>query len=145
MPEVNYEWIKEQLQAAKVKVGSGKAIIKLLETWESIPQLSDKMTEEVLTLFPQLAQGHAVKEEESENDYMWIPLQPGQITVSDVVRVKADAFRDELGPIHNGRRGTVVAVRYGDVIFNDTDGKTPELKGVHYSPYKLEKRIRKAQ
>ena len=144
MPEVNYEWIKEQLQAAKVKVGSGKAIIKLLETWESLPSsLSDNMIEEILTVFPQLAKGHAFKEEDNEDDYIWIPLQPGQIGVADVVRVKADAFRDELGPIHNGRRGTVVAVRYGDVIFNDTDGKTPELKGVHYSPYKLEKRVRK--
>ena len=145
MPEVNYEWIKEQLQGAKVKVGSGKAILKLLETWEEIPKLSDNMKKEVLEVFPQLAQGFSIVEEENENDYAWIPLQPGQITVGDVVRVKADAFKDKLGPIHNGRRGTVAAVRYGDVIFNDTDGKTPELKGVHYSPYKLEKRVRKAQ
>ena len=144
MPEVNYEWIKEQLQAAKVKVGSGKAIIKLLEAWESVPNLSDSMTEEVLNVFPQLARGHAFVEEENEDDYIWTPLQPGQIVVGDIVRVKADAFRDELGPIHNSRRGTVAAVRYGDVIFNDTDGKSPELKGVHYSPYKLEKRVRKA-
>jgi hypothetical protein len=144
MPEVNYEWVKEQLQAAKVKVGSGKAIIKLLEAWEDIPKLSDGMTEEVLEVFPKLAKGIAFIVEEDENDYIWVPLQPGQITVADVVRVRADAFEDsKLGPIHNGRRGTVVAVRYGDVVFNDTDGKSPELKGVHYSPYKLEKRVRK--
>jgi len=143
MAEVNYEWVKEQLQAAKVKVGSGKAIIKLLEAWESVPDLSEKMMEEVLTVFPKLVQGHSIVEEENENDYMWVNLQPGQIVVGDVVRVKSDAFSDKLGPLHNSRRGTVVAVRYGDVIFNDTDGKSPELKGVHYSPYKLEKRIRK--
>ena len=145
MAEVNYEWVKEQLQAAKVKVGSGKAIIKLLEAWESVPDLSEKMMEEVLTVFPKLVQGHSIVEEENENDYMWINLQPGQIVVGDVVRVKSDAFSDKLGPLHNSRRGTVVAVRYGDVIFNDTDGKSPELKGVHYSPYKLEKRVRKAK
>jgi len=144
MPEVNYEWIKEQLQAAKVKVGSGKSIIKLLEVWETLPDLSDNMMEEVLSVFPQLARGHAIKEEENEDDYIWTPLQPGQIVVGDVVRVKADAYTDKLGPIHNGRRGTVVAVRYGDVIFNDTDGKSPEIRGAHYSPYKLEKRTRKA-
>ena len=143
MPEINREWIIEQLQAAKVKVGSGKAIMKLLETWEEIPQLSANMTEEVLSTFAILAKGYAIKEEEDENDYRWVPLQPGQVTVGDVVRVKDDSFADKLGPIHNGRRGTVVAVRYGDVIFNSTDGKSPELRGVHYSPYKLEKRVRK--
>lgn len=144
MPEINREWIIEQLAAAKVKVGSGKAIMKLLEVWEELPKLSDAMADETLTVFSQLARGHNIKEEENDNDYIWIPLQPGQIGVADIVRVKADAFRDELGPLHNSRRGTVVAVRYGDVIFNSTDGKSPELKGVHYSPYKLEKRVRKA-
>lgn len=144
MPEINREWAIEQLQAAKIKVGSGKAIMKLLETWETIPDLSENMREEVLKIFPLIVRGVVIKVEEDENDYTWIPLQPGQITVGDVVRVKADAFTDKLGPIHNGRRGTVAAIRYGDVIFNDTDGKKPELKGVHYSPYKLEKRVRKA-
>ena len=86
MPELNREWIQEQLEAAKVKVGSGKAILK----------------------------------------------------------VKLDAFAEKLGTIHNGRRGVVIGIRYGDVIVNDTDKKSPPLKGVHYSPYKLEKRIRKA-
>lgn len=144
MPEINREWLVEQLQAAKVKVGSGKAIMKLLEAWEELPKLSANQEEEVLTIFPLLAKGFTIVEEEDEEDYTWINLQPGQIVVGDVVRVKADAFEDKLGPMHNGRRGTVVAVRYGDVIFNSTDGKSPELKGVHYSPYKLEKRVRKA-
>lgn len=144
MPEINREWIAEQLEAAKVKVGSGRAILKLLEAWEEIPKLSDKMTEEVLTIFPLIAKGHVFKVEESDEDYTWIDLQPGQITIGDVVRVKADAFSDNLGIIHNGRRGKVVAVRYGDVIFKADDGKTPPLEGIHYSPYKLEKRVRKA-
>jgi hypothetical protein len=144
VPEVNNEWVVEQLQIAKVKVGSGKAIMKLLEAWSELPTLSDKIIEEILQVLPSLIRGHVLVEEENDDDYTWIPLQPGQITVGDVVRVKADAFQDKLGPIHNGRRGTVVAVRYGDVIFNGTDGKNPALNGVHYSPYKLEKRIKKA-
>jgi hypothetical protein len=144
MPEINREWVAEQLEAAKVKVGSGKAILKLLEAWEEIPKLSDNMTEEVLTIFPLIAKGHVLKVEENDDDYTWIDLQPGQITVGDVVRVKADAFSDNLGTIHNGRRGKVVAVRYGDVIFKADDGKNPPLEGIHYSPYKLEKRVRKA-
>lgn len=143
MPEINREWIVEQLQSAKVKVGSGKALLKLLDTWAEIPKLSDNMVEEILTVFPILARGYALQEEENEEDYIWINLQPGQISVGDVVRIKSDAFEDKLGPIHNGRRGTVVAVRYGDVIFSSTDGKSPSLDGTHYSPYKLEKRVRK--
>lgn len=142
MPELNNEWVREQLEAAKVKVGSGKAILKLLETWESIPSLSANMLEEVLSLFPILARGHALVEEEAEIGHTWIDLQPGNITVGDTVRVKTDAFTEKLGAVHNGRKGKVIAVRYGDVIVNSTDGKTPELKGVHYSPYKLEKRVR---
>lgn len=145
MPQIDKQWVLEQLEAAKVKVGSGKAILKLLEAWDEIPELSDNMVEEILTVFPKLAKRHALKVEENEDDYVWIPLQPGQVTVADVVRVKADAYSDKLGPIHNGRRGVVVAVRYGDIIVNSTDNKSPELKGVHYSPYKLEKRIRKAE
>lgn len=143
MPEINREWVIEQLEAAKVKVGSGKAILKLLEAWAEIPKLSENMTEEVLNVFPKLARGHVLKVEEDENDYIWSDLQPGQITVGDVVRVKADAFDGNLGAMHNGRRGKVVAVRYGDVIFKSTDDRDPVLDGVHYSPYKLEKRYRK--
>jgi hypothetical protein len=145
MPEINKEWITEQLKAAKVKVGSGKAILKLLDTWEELPALSDSIVQEVLSVFPILAMGHAIKQEESEQDFFWVPVNPGEIQIADVVRVKSDAFQDKLGPIHNGRLGVVVAVRYGDIIVNSTDQKSPELKGVHYSPYKLEKRLRKAQ
>jgi hypothetical protein len=144
MPEMNHEWIKEQLEAAKVKVGSGKAILKLVEAWEKLPDMSTAMVDEILTVFPLLAKGHVIKQEDSEDNYRWVDLQPGNITVGDVVRVKSNAFTEKLGTVHNGRLGKVIAVRYGDVIFNSTDGKTPALNGVHYSPYKLEKRIRKA-
>lgn len=144
MPELNHEWIREQLEAAKVKVGSGKAILKLLETWEELPKLSPALVNEILEVFPKLAKGQPLSVEESDDDYYWIDVQPGNIKVGEVVRVKVDAFAEKLGTIHNGRRGVVVGVRYGDVIVNDTDGKNPPLKGVHYSPYKLEKRLKKA-
>jgi hypothetical protein len=85
---------------------------------------------------------YALKEAQPEVDAVWIPLQPGQITVGDQVRVMSDAFDDKTGMIHNGRLGKVMAIRYGDVIFKSTDGKSPELNGVHYSPYKLEKRVK---
>lgn len=142
MPEVNYEWVAQQLQEAKVKMGSGNAVMKLLETWESMEKLSPNLAKEAVAVFSKLALNKAILEPVEEPDAVWVPLQPGQITVGDEVRVIADAFSDSTGVTHNGRRGKVIAVRYGDVIVNSTDGKAPELKGVHYSPYKLEKRIK---
>lgn len=68
---------------------------------------------------------------------------PGRLVVGDEVLVREDAFSGELAPIHNGRRGRIVAIRYGDIIVNSTDDMQPSLVGTHYSPYhllKLEKR-----
>jgi hypothetical protein len=142
MPEVNDEWVRKQLEEAKVKIGSGKAVLKLLETWAEIPSLSPNLAKEAIEVFSKLALNKPAKEEEIQADEVWTPLQPGNITVGDVVRVMSDAFEGNSALIHNGRRGKVIAVRYGDVIVNSTDGKTPELKGVHYSPYKLEKKVK---
>lgn len=141
MPDVNYEWVRQQMQEAKVKVGSGKAVLRLLAAWEEETKLSENMAKEAIEVFSKLALSHALSSP-VKTDEVWVPAQPGQITVGDEVRVLEDAFSDEAGTIHNGRRGKVAAIRYGDVIFKSTDGKSPELDGVHYSPYKLEKRIR---
>lgn len=142
MPEVNYEWVRQQLQEAKVKVGSGNAVLKLLETWETMEKLSPNLAKEAVAVFSKLALSKNILEPVDEPEAVWIPLQPGNIKVGDEVRVLSDAFSDKTGVMHNGRSGKVIAIRYGDVIINSTDGKSPELKGVHYSPYKLEKRVR---
>ena len=141
MPEINEEWIREQMQEAKVKVGSGKAVLKLLEVW-SKSELSPALAKEAIDVFSKLASNIALVSSGEKPDEVWIPLTPGNIVVGDEVRVLKDAFTDGPTIMHNGRRGTVVALRYGDVIFKSTDGKSPLLDGVHYSPYKLEKRIR---
>lgn len=140
MPEVNYEWIKQQLQEAKVKVGSGNAVMKLLQTWESMENLSPGLAKEAAEVFSKLALNRSIVAIKEDPNELWILAQPGQIKVGDEVRVLADAFSDSTGVLHNGRRGRVIAVRYGDVIVDSTDGRDPELKGVHYSPYKLEKK-----
>lgn len=142
MPEVNFEWVKQQLEAAKVKVGSGKAILKLLELWNTLPELSPAMQKETLEVFSKLASGFVFLSPNEEDAGVWVPVQPGNVKVGDVVRVAADAFDANLGPTHNGRVGKVVGVRYGDVIVNSTDNKQPTLSGVHYSPYKLEKKVK---
>lgn len=142
MPEVNDEWVRQQLAEAKVKVGSGKAVLRLLETWSSLGDLTENISKETIEIFSRLALGRLAKDPVENPEEVWVPALPGQIKVGDEVRVLADAFSDKTGVIHNGRRGKVTAVRYGDVIVKSTDGKTPTLDGIHYSPYKLEKRVK---
>jgi len=142
MPEVNYEWVNQQMAEAKVKIGSGKAVMELLKVWETMEKLSPGLAKEAVAVFSKLALSKALLEVEEEPDAVWVPAQPGQINIGDEIRVLIDAFDDKTGVMHNGRRGKVIAVRYGDIIVNSTDGKSPELKGVHYSPYKLEKRVK---
>lgn len=136
---IDMEWVKSQLQEAKVRKVVGDSVIKLIEYIETFEKLSDENKVIVVELFSKLALGHAhIK---VDKDEMWIPVSPGQIKVADQVRVKSDAFTGSLGVLHNGRRGTVVAVRYGDVIVKSNDGKEPVLDGAHYAPQKLEKLI----
>ena len=141
MPDVNFEWVRQQMQDAKVRVAPGVALLALLETWADFDKLTEEQAKEVVKLFSNLALGANIFED-TKQDEIWIPALPGQLTVGDEVRVLKDAFSDTTGVMHNGRRGKIIAIRYGDVIFKSTDGKEPDLSGVHYSPYKLEKRIR---
>lgn len=139
MPEVDFDWVRAQMDQAKVKVGSGKMVLKLLETWDGTG-LSAAAAKEAIDLFSKLALTHALIEENP--DEVWVPAQPGFLKVADEVRVRQDAYDGSLGVIHNGRRGKITAIRYGDVVIRSTDGKEPFLDGTHYTPYLLEKRIR---
>lgn len=140
MPEINFDWVRQQMQDAKVKIGTGNALLALLETWNT-QNLSDNQVKETIEYFSKLAAGVNIHEDKLVNE-LWVPAMPGQLTVGDEVRVLSDAFSDKAGVSHNGRRGKIIAIRYGDVIFKSTDGKEPVLEGTHYSPYKLEKRVR---
>lgn len=139
MGNVNYQWVNQQMAEAKVRVGVGTVVMTLLETWEGI-DISAENAAQVMEVFSKLAQGHALVVAPEEET--WVPALPGQITIGDQVRVLANGYSGALGTIHNGRVGRIVAIRSGDVLFKSTDGKEPALDGVHYSPYKLEKRIR---
>jgi len=141
MAEINIEWVKEQLTLNKTKKMTGDAVLELLETWKNTkrPPKSDN-SKEILDIFSKLALGYAlVKEDNSET---WIQVQPGAIKVTDVVRVKFDAFDEESGKYTlNGRKGKVVGVRYGDIIMKSDDNKIPLLDGIHLRPENLEKRV----
>lgn len=140
MPEVNFDWVRQQMTDAKVKIGTGNALLALLATWNE-QKLTANQIKETIEYFSKLATGVNIYNEVFENE-IWVPAQPGQLTVGDEVRVLSNAFEDANLVSHNGRRGVIVAIRYGDIIFKSTDGKNPILEGVHYSPYKLEKRIK---
>jgi hypothetical protein len=136
MADIDMEWVKTQLQNAKVRKMVGDSAMRLLETWKDT-KIIEKLEQEALDVFYKLASNQPLVKENKEE--VWTPVVPGQIKVADEVRVKLDAFTGELGRLHNGRRGKIVAVRYGDVIIKSTDGKEPLLDGAHFSPYKLEK------
>lgn len=138
MGNLDMGWVKTQLQAAKVRKPVGDATMKLVELFDTF-ELTEEHQKKTIEMFSKLAQGHAfIKENKNE---VWVPCRPGDIRVAEQVRVKADAFQGEAGTLHNGRRGVVVAVRYGDVIFKSTDGKEPVLDGAHYPPDRLEKLV----
>jgi hypothetical protein len=131
-------WVKTQLQAAKVRKPVGDATIALIELFDSFT-LTDEQRAKSMEMFSLLGLGHAyVKTNKNE---LWMPVRPGDIKTADEVRVRADAYEGETGTVHNGRRGVVVGVRYGDVIIRSTDGKSPALEGAHYPPQMLEKLV----
>lgn len=134
------EWVKSQLAEAKVRKVEGDVLLKLIELIESFDKLTEQNKVKIVDLFSKLALGHAYVQEKTNE--VWVPLQPGQVKVADQIRVRFDAFTGALGAAHNGRRGVVVAVRYGDVIIKTNDGKEPVLDGAHYAPQKLEKLVR---
>ena len=135
---LDMNWVKSQLQAAKVRKPVGDATMKMIEFFDTF-ELDDEQRKKSVEMFSILANGHSyVKENKKET---WVPVRPGDIKVADEVRVKSDAYDGELGAFHNGRRGVVVGVRYGDVIMKTTDGKEPMIDGGHYSPYSLEKLV----
>jgi hypothetical protein len=137
---LDMNWVKAQLQGARVRKPVGDATMKLIEMFDEL-KLTDEQKAQAVDTFSKLALGHTfVKENKNE---LWAPARSGDIKVADEVRVKSDAFSGELGALHNGRRGKVVGVRYGDIIFKSTDGKEPVLDGAHYPPQMLEKLVAK--
>jgi hypothetical protein len=138
MPEVNYEWVKTQLAAAKVPKPVGNAVMSLMSAWEPLKFPATEHEQKTLEVFSKLAQGHAIHVSEGR----WVPANVGaMIQVGDIVRVRTDAFNTPTGKTHNGRQGKVVAKRSGDIIVDLTDDLGPKLESVHYPASKLEKRV----
>jgi hypothetical protein len=65
MPEINFDWVKEQMSEAKVKVGVGNSILKLLEVWNDM-KLSENQMKESVELFSKLSLNHSILPEKTE-------------------------------------------------------------------------------
>lgn len=142
MSKADMDWVKKQMTAAKVKQSVGTSVLRLLEVWNTMNHKEDT-AKDTVDIFSKLALGHALVEGETDEfSGTWVPAQPGQLKVTDIVRVKSDVFDGELGMAHNGRVGRVVGVRYGDIIVKTVDGKEPSLSGAHYSPHMLDKLVK---
>ena len=136
MTNVNYDWINQQFAAAKVRVGTGKAVLKLLKTWEEI-EVSPEQAKDIFEILSKVGQGHALVQ--TSKDEVWVQAQAGQLKVGEIIRVRHDAFDGDKGVSYNGKVGKIAAIRSGDIIIGSAD-KT--VDGVHFRPVDLEKRIR---
>lgn len=144
MPNTDMEWVKAQLTENKTRKAVGDSVLKLLAVWDEIKEKNKESkidySKDIVEIFSKLSLGHAlVKENKNER---WVKAQAGQIKVADIVRVSYDAFDEASGKSRlNGRRGRVVAVRYGDILIKTDDGKEPVLDGTHLKPENLEKLV----
>lgn len=135
MPSIDKQWVISQMATEQMSIPTGNAVIALLKAWEDI-NLSIDDQKKAVEVFSKLSLGIPLKVQ-VKKDEVWLPARPGAIRVGDEVMVREDAFQSDARHIHNGRRGRVVAVRYGDIIVNSTDGVEPEISGAHYSPHHL--------
>lgn len=134
--ELDLSWASDQIAKARVPVPVGNALLSLLRVWGEMSFPTEAQQEQALDLFGRLARAEVVVEDDPG---AWTPVRPGMmIKIGDTVRVKKDAFTGPAGQMHNGRRGRVVAKRYGDIIIKTTDERTPQLDSAHYPPDMLE-------
>lgn len=141
MPQFQWQWVFQQLTEKKATKAAGDAAIELLKSLEKIKGLEDSQVKEAIDLFKKLAVGEPLVLPTKENEH-WVPARAGAIKVGDTMMVLPDAYDNpELAVIHNGRRGRVVRISYGDIILKYTDGKEPSIDGAHHAPHKLQKLV----
>jgi hypothetical protein len=116
---------------------------------EALEPYAEGDTERTMTALPVIAQlllGKPLTEEMWEpgkkqaRTHTWIPVQARGIYPGDVVRVRADAYPgDDPMAQHNGKQGTVAALRNGVMVAYD--GAPHATMGVRHPLDKLEVRV----
>lgn len=143
MPEIKWQWVFQQLTDKKASKAAGDAAIELLKVWENL-KLTSANKKEAVEIFTKLSMNQPLVVPADENEF-WIQARPGDIKVGDEMMVLPNAYEEpELATIHNGRRGKVVRISYGDIILKYTDGKEPAVEGAHHSPWRLQKLVNRS-
>lgn len=133
----NEKWLADQFSADKTSPETARKIISLLKTWDGL-SVEDGQEDEILGRFVKLAKKQMIADPEPDAKWLAGSIQtPG---VGQTVRVPPDKFTGHRGQSLNGRVGKVVAVRYGDVIFNTTDD-LEYIEGIRLRPHELEIKI----
>lgn len=134
-------WYVEQMREAGVAQQVQTSVLRLLEVWDTMNH-TNVSRDETLDVFGKLARGHALVEQPMTVEEVWEPARPGALVMGDRVRVFLNAYDGEAGLVHNGRRGLIVAIRYGDIVVRYDDEHEPKIDGARHSPHMLEKRVR---
>lgn len=138
MTKVSLKWAAEQLKLAEVPENVAEPVLILLD--ELNDAKADEPTyETIISIFASLALSRPIYEPAPEAE--WRTVQRGFIRVSDIVRIKPDAFEGTAGEQQNGRVGRVVAIRSGNILVSTTDNREPKIESHHYDPEKLDKRV----
>lgn len=137
MMDINWDWVKDQLEKARVPQEHATSVTRLLETLETM-RLSDDPLRSVLDTFQRLSLGYTIVPD-SANE-RWVEVLPGNYAIGNTVRVKSDAYDGKKSTLHNGRRGRVVAVRSGKtvVLYDDTENNEEQY---YHDPSVLERLV----
>lgn len=132
---VDYTWIKAQLDGSKTRQDLSTSVIRLLDVVETMRTNDDELRE-ILEKFHKLALGHSIAPVDPAE--RWVQVLPGEYSVGDTVRVHNDAYTGEWAVKHNGKRGRVAGVRGARVIVIYEDARDSEDQHYH-DPSKLDR------
>lgn len=138
MKDTKWGWVSKQLEASALDQQTSDAVVYVLERLRK-EELSDEQEVAALQAAVALAQGHSIAVAREEE--RWGPVIPGDYAIKDTVRVRANAFEGEMGQLHNGKRGRVVAARNGFVVVVLDDSPSSEIQ-MHYWPEHLERLLK---
>lgn len=134
---VNWGWVSRQLSGQQDRVK--EVVVATLKTFSDKSDewlLEDDEARKALEIFQKLALGYAVIEDAP--DEKWADVIPGEYSIGDTVRVRADAYDGAPGLRHNGKRGRVTAVHQSKAVVLYDDAKNSE-ESFYHLPEKLQR------